>query len=179
MLFALAVTAHAADAATFTGKVVAVQDGDTILVMRGYHAERMRLHGVDAPEGGQDFSDRAKQFLSSLVFGRVVKVEYRGIDRYGRTVGRVLVDGRDAGLALVWAGLAWHHVRYSKDVALASAEREARGARRGLWVKASPIPPWEFRRVRRRRALREPDVPKLREGIRGADWRIHTIDAYG
>ena len=60
------------------------------------------------PKGGQDFSNRSKQFLSDLVYGKVVQVEVRDIDRYGRTVGRVVVEGRDAGLELVRAGLAWH-----------------------------------------------------------------------
>jgi micrococcal nuclease len=131
---------------TFVGKVVAVHDGDTISVMRGGRAERVRLQGIDAPEDGQDFSNRAKQFLSDLVFGKVVSVELRDTDRYGRTVGRVTVDGHDAGLDLVRAGLAWHYVRYSSDALLASAQREARAARRGLWVGPMPLPPWEFRR---------------------------------
>jgi micrococcal nuclease len=134
---------------TFMGKVVAVQDGDTISVMRGERSERVRVHGIDAPEGGQDFGNRAKQFLSGLVFGKIVKVEVRDTDRYGRTVGRVIVDGRDAGLDMVRAGLAWHHVRYSNDPLLASAERDARAARRGLWVQPAPLAPWEFRRPSR------------------------------
>jgi micrococcal nuclease len=57
-----------------------------------------------------------------------------------------MVDGRDAGLDMVRAGLAWHYVRYSNDSLLASAERDARGAHRGLWVQPAPIAPWEFRR---------------------------------
>jgi micrococcal nuclease len=135
--------AHAAT--TFLGKVVAVQDGDTISVMRDGRAERVRVHGIDAPEGGQDFGNRAKQFLSNLVFGKIVEVEVRDTDRYGRTVGRVTIDGRDAGLEMVRAGLAWHYVRYSSDPLLASAEREARAAHRGLWVQPAAIAPWEFR----------------------------------
>ena len=79
------------------------------------------------------------------MFGKI-EIEVRDIDRYGRTVGRVDVDGRDARLEVVRAGLAWHYVRYSNDAVLASAEREARAARRGLWVQPAPLAPWEFRR---------------------------------
>ena len=144
VLGGLRTNAHATG--TFVGKVVAVQDGDTISVMRDGRAERVRVDGIDAPEGGQDFGNRAKQFLSGLVFGKIVEIEVRDTDRYGRTVGRVMVDGRDAGLDVVRAGLAWHYVRYSSDPLLASAEREARVARRGLWVQPTPLAPWEFRR---------------------------------
>ena len=135
--------------ATFVGKVVAVQDGDTISVMRDGREERVRVYGIDAPEGGQDFGSRAKQFLSGLVFGKVVEVTVRDLDSYGRTVGRVTVDGTDAGLEMVRAGLAWHYVRYSNDPRLADAEREARAARRGLWAQPAPLAPWEFRRPSR------------------------------
>jgi hypothetical protein len=37
---------------TFTGKVVGVSDGDTISLMRGGRAVKVRLHGVDCPERG-------------------------------------------------------------------------------------------------------------------------------
>jgi len=57
-------------AGTFTGKVVGVTDGDTISVMRSGRAVKVRLHGIDCPEGGQDFGRRAKQFTSGLVFGK-------------------------------------------------------------------------------------------------------------
>jgi endonuclease YncB( thermonuclease family) len=53
---------------TFAGKVVGVTDGDTISVMRAGRAVKVRLHGIDCPEGGQDFGRRAKQFMSGLVF---------------------------------------------------------------------------------------------------------------
>lgn len=139
------VLAAHAHAESFVGKVVAVHDGDTISVMRSGRAERVRLDGVDSPERGQDYSKHARVFLADMVFGKVVSVEVRDTDRYGRTVGRVALDGRDAGLELVRAGLAWHVTRYSTDAALARAEREARTARRGLWALPKPVPPWEFR----------------------------------
>lgn len=138
----LAAQAHAE---SFAGKVVAVHDGDTISVMRSGRAERVRLDGIDSPERGQDYSKHARLFLSEMVFGRIVSVEVRDTDRYGRAVGRVVLDGRDVGLELVRAGLAWHFTRYSADPSLARAEREARAARRGLWAQPSPVPPWEFR----------------------------------
>jgi micrococcal nuclease len=56
----------------FTGKVVGVSDGDTIKVMYLGRAERVRLYGIDCPEKGQAFGNRAKQFTSQMVFGKDV-----------------------------------------------------------------------------------------------------------
>ena len=80
----------------------------------------------------------AKRFTSDLVFGKTVTVQPTDTDRYGRTVADVTVGGRDVGLALVEAGLAWHFLRYSSDPKLAAAERVARAARRGLWARTEP-----------------------------------------
>ncbi len=54
----------------FSGRVVAVMDGDTITVLLGREQRRVRLAGVDAPEKGQAFGQRSKQALSQMVFGR-------------------------------------------------------------------------------------------------------------
>ncbi len=57
--------------------------------------ERIRLHGIDCPGNRQAFGKRAKQFTSTLVFGTTVTVQVMDRDRYGRTVGVVLLpDGR-------------------------------------------------------------------------------------
>ncbi len=79
----------------FTGKVVGVADGDTITVLHKGKGERIRLRGIDCPEKRQAFGNRAKQFASKLVFGTSVTVQVLDRDRYGRTVGMVLLpDGR-------------------------------------------------------------------------------------
>ena len=54
--------------AGFTGPGVAVLDGDTIEVLHNTHPERVRLSGIDCPEKGQAFGNRAKQAASELVF---------------------------------------------------------------------------------------------------------------
>ena len=68
---------------------MAVADGDTISVLRDGRSVRVRLEGIDCPEKGQDFSQRAKQFTSELTFGKEVSVDVRDVDRYGRLVARV------------------------------------------------------------------------------------------
>ena len=140
--------ARAGAGETWTGKVVGVADGDTITVLHDRTSQKIRLHGVDAPEKAQPFGDKAKQLTSSLVFGKEVKVEVVTRDKYGRTVGRVYTVSPDRCLEeeLVKAGLAWWYRQYDpKNKKLAGLEEEARKARRGLWSDPSPTPPWEWR----------------------------------
>lgn len=131
----------------FTGQVVKITDGDTIQVIHHDRAEKVRLADIDCPERGQPFGTKAKRFVVDLAAGKVVEVEVRTTDRYGRTVGEVfLPDGRSLNRELVKAGLAWWYRQYSKDVSLGKLETAARKAKRGLWVDPAPIAPWEWRR---------------------------------
>ncbi len=108
-------------------------------------------HGVDCPEKRQAFGKRAKQFTSTLVFGTTVTVQAVDRDRYGRTVGVVLLpDGRSLNHELVKAGFAWMYRRYTNDQSLSDLEEEARVAGRGLWADAEPVPPWEWRATERK-----------------------------
>ena len=54
--------------------MVGISDGDTITVLHNGKGERIRLHGIDCPEKRQAFGNRAKQFTSTLVFGKAVTV---------------------------------------------------------------------------------------------------------
>jgi len=132
------------------GRVVRVHDGDTLTVLHGRTEVKVRLFGIDAPETNpaQDYGQRAKQLASELAFGKDVRVLVADKDRYGRTVGEVIiVDGERevcVNAALVDAGLAWAYRQYSgKFIPL---EESARKARRGLWADPDPTPPWEFRK---------------------------------
>jgi micrococcal nuclease len=139
---------HADD---FSGLVVGISDGDTISVMHGGRAEKIRLYGIDAPEKGQAFGNRAKQFVSALAYGKEVKVEVKDYDRYGRTVADVILpDGRNLNHEIVKAGFAWWYRKYApKNAELESLESGARATRRGLWADPRPVPPWEWRALHR------------------------------
>ena len=76
-------------------------------------------------------------------------VEVETIDRYGRTVGVVFVDGQNINAELVKQGMAWVYREYNKDRALDELESKAREKKLGLWLDKKPIPPWEWRRGRR------------------------------
>lgn len=132
---------------TFTGKVVGVTDGDTITVLRDNTQTRVRLHGIDAPESGQDFGEKAKQYTSSRCFGKTVTIIQTDVDRYGRIVARVkLPDGIDLSHELVADGFAWWYTQYApNDNILRSSQNRAQTAQRGLWSQKNPTPPWYFR----------------------------------
>ena len=134
-------------AAEIRGRVVAVSDGDTITVLDGAHRQaKVRLSGIDAPEKNQPFGTRSRQRLAELVAGREVLVEWDKKDRYGRILGRVLVDGEDINLRMVREGMAWHYTAFSKSQDLHRAEAAAREGRLGLWSGPIPVAPWDFRR---------------------------------
>ena len=133
-------------AVDFSGKVVGITDGDTISVLHDGHAEKIRLDGIDCPENHQAFSSKAKQFTSNLAFGKTVTIKVKEKDKYGRTVGEVILpDGRSVNRELLRTGFAWWYREYSTDQSLGDLEEEARREKRGLWADVNPIPPWDFR----------------------------------
>jgi len=81
-----------------------------------------------------------------------VNVETSKRDRYGRQIGKVLVNGRDVNLVQVERGMAWFYRQYQRDQSpndrrlYEAAEDAAKANKWGLWRDADPVPPWEFRR---------------------------------
>jgi len=150
VLFAL--SCQVALANELQGRIVGVSDGDTITVLDAKNQQhKVRLAGIDAPEKSQAFGQASKKQLSELVFGKAVVVEWQKLDRYGRVVGKVLLDGFDVCLEQIRKGMAWHYKKYAGDQSAgdrqtyAAIEAEAREARLGLWIDESPEPPWDYR----------------------------------
>jgi endonuclease YncB( thermonuclease family) len=130
--------------------VASVIDADTIEI----HGQRIRLHGIDAPEGGQTCLDAAGRnwrcgqqaalALQDLIGRRTVSCDERDVDRYGRiVVSQCFVGDVDVNEWLVAQGLALAYRRYS--LAYVAAEDEARDAGRGMWAGTFELP-WEWRR---------------------------------
>lgn len=137
-----------AGASDLSGPVISVLDGDTIEVLHNQHPERVRLYGIDCPEKGQAYGQKAKQAASALVFGKEVTLQAHGKDKYGRTIADVfLPDGMNVNHKLVKAGWCWWYRKYAVGNAeLERLEREARQAKKGLWADPHPVPPWEWRK---------------------------------
>jgi endonuclease YncB( thermonuclease family) len=148
-------TRNVATPILFEGRVVGVEDGDTITILDSSNANhRIRLLGIDAPEKGQAFGSRSGEYLSQLVFSKVVTIEWSKHDRYGRIVGKVILGSQDICLEQIRTGMAWHYKYYQDDQTpddrqlYADAENAARATKSGLWIDPDPIPPWDFRRRR-------------------------------
>ena len=155
-VLAAALVAAPVHAREFDGRVVGIQDGDTVTVLdSGKQQHRIRIAGIDAPEKAQAFGEAAKENLARLAFGKQADIRCSKRDRYGREVCNVYVGARDVGLEQVRSGHAWWFREYAREQPPAerrvyeTAESEARGARRGLWHDASPTPPWDWRRQAR------------------------------
>ena len=94
-------------AETLTGRIVGISDGDTVTLLDANQRQyKIRLIGIDAPEKKMPFGQRSKEHLSDLVFNKDVQVETEKLDRYGRTLGKILLDRNDINLAMINAGLA-------------------------------------------------------------------------
>lgn len=137
-----------AGALTLTGQA-RVTDGDSLVIA----GERVRLHGIDAPEINQrcDVSGRnwacgewAAQVLAGIVSEGVLDCKTVERDRYGRAVARCNVSGRDVGAAMVQAGAAMAYRKYSSDYI--GFEGDAKAEARGLWSGAVMVPS-EFRQA--------------------------------
>ncbi len=99
------------------------------------------------PDAGLAFPD--------IVFDRDVILDCGKTDKYRREVCVVMVDGQDANLAQVKAGMAWWYRKYQKEptsrqrASYEAAEATARADRVGLWKDADAVSPWEWRHPKR------------------------------
>jgi endonuclease YncB( thermonuclease family) len=145
----------------WAGRVVAIQDGDSIEVLRGRETVKIRLYGVDCPESRQAFGNRAKQRTSELAFGKTVTVVERTHDRYQRTVAEIILpSGANLSHELLRSGLAWWFRKYApRDATLRDLEQDAHDRQLGLWSDHHPIPPWEWRKTPSRDPARATIAP--------------------
>jgi len=148
----LCLMAGTAAAQSLSGQADVV-DGDTLAIRGG--TSRIRLYGIDAPEGQQTCNDargrrylcgsRAAEALEALIGrnGRVICRE-EDRDRYGRVVAVCTANGREINGELIRQGWAVEYRQYS-DGRYSDEEAEARLAKRGLWA-GTFVNPWDWRR---------------------------------
>jgi micrococcal nuclease len=148
-LFFFASACHAQE---ITGTVVKVADGDSFTILTSQKKQIViRIHGIDAPEKGQDYYQVSKNFLTTLIMHQTVHITKTVRDRYGRTVGIVTVGKKNVNELMLEAGLAWHYNTYDNRESWILLEKKARQNRTGLWATPDATPPWEFRKEKRKK----------------------------
>lgn len=127
-------------------------DADTIEI----HGQKIRIWGVDAPEGKQTCKNAAGKdyrcgqigstaLAEYLNKAQPIRCDYKDTDRYDRFVGQCFTSaGHDIAEWLVSEGHALDYKHYS-NAAYADAESIARANKLGIW-QGSFIEPWEWRK---------------------------------
>jgi micrococcal nuclease len=140
------------------GKVVAVEEGDRVVILAKHLPLTIRLIGIDAPEKGQRYWKQAREFSAQLALGQEVSVRDYAIASTGEVSGHVfLPDGRCLNEEVLQAGFAWWVDSEVEDRTFGFIEREARLSARGLWEAPNPVAPWKWRKTRDRRGPTKPD----------------------
>lgn len=128
------------------GRVSNWPSGDTLELATedGLHA--VRILGIDSPEFGQEMYSEARSHLMKTVRGEIVTAEVLSIDPVQLCTGTIRVAGRDLGLQMLEAGMAWHTREEGIDnAAYAAALRNARLKKLGIWEDDKAVPPWQWR----------------------------------
>ncbi len=141
-----------ANAVVLRGVVVAVPDGQSVVVLSGGRKFTVVLKGVDAPELGQEFGEASRQHLAYLVQDKNVDIDFSQLEG-GHVVGKVVCNQLDMGLQVIRDGAAWYEKTSGQSLTEAernvyvAAQQLAREESRGLWQDGTPMPPWEWRRA--------------------------------
>lgn len=129
------------------GKVISVADGDTFSLLTDNNEQvKIRLYAIDAPERGQDFGTKSREFLNDLCYGKMVTIEKKNTDQYGRILGVAFVNGVNLNEEMVRNGLAWYYSYYANDPKLEAWEQSARRQKLNIWSMKNPVHPHEFRK---------------------------------
>lgn len=113
-------------------KVIITQiiDGDTLILENG---ERVRLLNINTPEKGTPGFEQSILFISNLI-NKSVEFEETGLDKYGRTLGRIFAPDY-LNLQLVKKGLATKFLVEESEINdFAQSEKLAIDNSRGIWL---------------------------------------------
>ena len=128
-----------------------IVDGDTLVI----NEERIRLHGIDAPEQRQTCLNGNKEWacgvqstdaLERMIAERNVHCVGDKRDRYKRLIAVCYVGSINLNKKMVSEGWALAYRRYSKDYIL--EENAAQAAKMGMW-RGEFLAPWDWRKQQR------------------------------
>ncbi len=139
-IFFLAIALLNLNTKIFASEIIGIAnitDGDTIKILNN----RIRLHGIDAPEKAQECIKESKKYsCGKTATAALIKKTYKNIvtckvqnkkDRYNRYIGVCYIDLTDLNKWMVRNGHAIAYRKYSKDYI--EDEDYAKKNKLGLW----------------------------------------------
>ena len=169
------ITGSSVLAESFSGHV-GFYDADTLHVGE----KKVRLFGIDAPEMDQtclrfegviwQCGRWAAAEAKARFNDKVASCDALYQDRYGRTVARCFVDGKDVAEYLVRAGIAMSYRKYSLDYI--DAEKLAVFNSRGIWTSALDAPS-DYRASKQQASQRLSDGCRIKGNISSSGHIYH------
>ena len=132
----------------YSGKVVAVQEGDRLTMLHNGKKLTVQLYGIDAPELKQPYGNEARTFLDAFTKEETVEVEPVGAVKKGSLTGMAFLGSDNINELLLLKGQAWvDRARCTTDICAKwiKMEEAAKATQKGLWSDPQAMPPWEFR----------------------------------
>lgn len=132
----------------FDAKVIAVMDGDTVMVLREGRKIKVRLANIDAPELAQEFGKKSRQVLADRVLKKQVRINSKAMDSYGRMIAEISLDGTSVNEAQVSDGMAWEYSHFHRNTHYLQLSKQAQQAKLGLWAQTEPpVSPEQWRKM--------------------------------
>ena len=158
VLILTAVSAHSQRA--INGKVIEILDGRTCVIEVTNTKIIAVLEFIETPEPEQPLHNAIKDHLAKLLLNQKVDFYPRLINR-DRTVGQILLDGRDISQQMLRDGAAWLAVKDKASIPpegremYSNNEAQAKLEKRGVWGVENLKPAWEFRAEKENQRLEE------------------------
>lgn len=144
----LLVCASLVQAEVFDAKVIAVMDGDTVLVLRDGNKIKVRMANIDAPELEQAFGKESRDALAKRVLKKQVRINSQAVDSYGRAIAEITLDGKSMNEAQLSNGMAWEYSHFHSNKRYAALSQYAQQNKRGLWAQSvDPVSPEQWRKA--------------------------------
>lgn len=129
--------------------IFSIMNGDTVFANCNGQQILVRLAEIDAPEKRQDVGLRSKQSLSEMCLHKNAEVIPRATNKFGGTIAYLNCSGIYAHREQIKRGMAWVYDGYATDESLYALQDKARSSHIGIWENPTPVPPWEWRKVKR------------------------------
>ncbi len=157
--------------------VTNIVDGNTFSCLPGRSikgAERngdktltVKLKGIESPEKYQPCNRQAKENLRSLIRGKIVRLEIKNIDRYGRLSAYVFERGKNINIEQLRLGYAWTYLEnidgyYFSD--FYEAEKEAKKLDLCIWKETNPLLPWVRKEKMNNGENKDVKIPQMFSG---------------